>query len=107
MTEWRREILSKKPKEFERLNEKFVIQRRDIVENSVIEKNTNIEQTIYECYSRTLCNEEYDTLKDSLYTPAQMKNEKNFKENDSNMLIVMSAIADLYEKVSELQEKLS
>ncbi len=103
MTEWKSEFLLRKPMSFEWLNENTVIQRKYIEEQSVIQgENTYLSWT---CQSRKLTKEEYEAMLDQSYTPFNQKLDKSVDKGNDYNLIIMSAIADLYEKIALLEEK--
>lgn len=106
-TEWREELCSEYPKQFQKLNPTTYIQRKNI--RKMESKEGEMGFLGYICESRIISNEVYEAFMDDMNAPSQMeireklqKVEESQDLADSNNLVIMSAIADLYEALTAL-----
>lgn len=96
MEGWKTENCSSLPKELEMVNADTVIQRRNIIRmEKTAEDGSDRKEIFYSCESRFLSMDEY-------YTMLQQE-ESNEKVND-NILTSMGAQAELYEKMLATEE---
>lgn len=106
-TDWSEEICSHEPQQFEQLNPTTYIQRRNVKKVPyTVGENESFE---YVCESRFISSDLYEEFMKMLDSPAQQQVINNFHSvsegqqiSDEDMLIIMSAIADLYETVAVL-----
>lgn len=109
-TEWQKELCSSYPATFEQLNPDAYIQRRNIVRREAVEDDSMIgSDPGFECESRYISKDVYEAFMEQLESPSQQQIVNNLtmvQDNqslsDGNMLIIMSAIADLYETLAVL-----
>lgn len=86
-SQWFSEYMTKKPEEFEKLNDSSYMYRKNIQQ---------LENGQWECESRIIGNDTYNEYMRELNSPAQNELMKGQKLSDENALIIMEAIADLY-----------
>lgn len=106
-TDWTEEQCGRLPEQFEQLNDDTYIQRRNI--HRAEPKEIDIGEPGWVCESRMISKDIYDDFMDVLNSPAQAQIVNNLKSveekqqlNDEAMVVVMGAIADLYETVATL-----
>lgn len=92
---WKEEFSSRELEEFEQLNETSYIQRRNIEQ---------LEDGTYRCECRIISIEEYEKYLNDLSSPSHMeligrlnRLESAQEENQSNVLVLMMALAEIYE----------
>jgi hypothetical protein len=92
--------------QFEQLNDDTYIQRRNIQKAPDRE---GVEDSGYECESRMISKDVYNDMLDALSDPSQTELLNKFnivtenqESSDDNTLIIMDAIADLYELISTI-----
>lgn len=123
---WSTEYLTRKPEEFQKLNNHTYVQRRNFTKEIVMD------QEVWKCESRFISKEVYESYVNMTNSPFallvqddlskvkenQVKEEENSMtimsgiadtfENlmnaDENTLIIMQAIADLYETIAVLSD---
>mgnify|MGYP001224057020 CR=1 FL=1 len=108
MQEWRKELSRKKPDELQELNKDTYIQRRNIKPYEHDLGNGETESG-YSCECRTISKAEYAAMKeqenkdsetsDNFMTTmeAQAAIYEKLVETENNQLIIMQAIAEMYE----------
>lgn len=103
-TEWQKELCSVLPQEFEQLNPDCYIQRRNIVKREATEETMG--DPGYECDSRFISKDVYEVFMEQLESPAQtaiMSNldtvQVNQQTGEVNNLVIMSALADIFELI--------
>lgn len=109
-TEWQKELCSSYPAEFEQLNPDVYIQRRNIIQKQAVEDNSMMRgYSGFECESRYISKDVYEAFMEQLESPSQKQIVNNLTTvqnnqslSDENMMIIMSAIADLYETLAVL-----
>ena len=101
-TEWTKELCgTEKPEAFQKVSDDTYIQRINIQSYTKQDELTGEEKTNWSCISRFISNDIYETLEDQMTTPAQLELMKQFQLTDSNSVVIMSALAELYEDKSK------
>lgn len=107
-TEWSKERLGYQPKQFEKVNETTYIQRKNI-HRDVLTNDSIASEPGWVCECRFISDDIYEEFMEAMDSPSQQQIINNlhtitsFQElSDSNTLILMSAIADLYETIAVL-----
>lgn len=91
-SQWFTEYTTSKPEEFEKLNDSSYMYRRNI---------QSTENGQWECESRIIGTDTYNEYMRELNSPAQNELMQGQKLSDENAVIIMEAIADLYEAVKQ------
>lgn len=114
-TEWQKELCSVYPAAFEQLNPDTYIQRRNIVRKEVVSDDSmNTGDPGFECESRYISKDVYETFMEQLESPSQQQIinnlitvQDNQSLSDGNTMVVMSALADIYEVIDGITAQLS
>lgn len=99
-TNWSEEYCGREPLEFEQLNEMTYIQRRNIRIQEATEENPMASG--YICESRLISKETYEEFETSKDSPSQEELRTKLNTNDENLMVLMDAVADLYEMILAL-----
>lgn len=109
VSEWFDETLSEKPEEFQKLNPNTYMQRTNAKKITITNPNTKEDEVYWTCRSRKIPTSLYNEYMSNKAAPTNdalramiTDLQEKQKTNDENTLIVMSALADLYETVALL-----
>lgn len=113
-TEWQKELCSSYPATFEQLNPDAYIQRRNIVRREAVEDDSMMGgDPGFECESRYISKDVYEAFMEQLESPSQQQIinnlitvQDNQSLSDVNTMVVMSALADIYEVIDGIMAQL-
>lgn len=113
-TEWQKELCSIYPATFEQLNPDVYIQRRNIVRRETVTDDSMMSgDPGFECESRYISKDVYEAFMEQLESPSQQQIinnlvtvQDNQSLSDGNTMIVMSALADIYEVIDSIMAQL-